>query len=173
MIDEAVHRTYECAGADGWIVIGGIQRVAARLTQLLAPLAPDRVVQVDSLDVHASDTDIAKYARSGASHLRDAADDRRIAEITELAGAHGLGVIGPGDAFLALEKSSVRDLYVTRRYLENRAAEAERAIGAALDQDATVEEVSGRAAERLNSHGGIGAGLRFRTSDVADTSATR
>jgi hypothetical protein len=56
----------------------------------------------------------------------------------------------------------VRDLYVTHRFLEDHAAEAERAIRAALDQDASVEEVSGQAAERLNEHGGMAVGLRFR-----------
>jgi stalled ribosome rescue protein Dom34 len=173
MIAEAVDRAHELAGADGWVVIGGIKRVAARLAQLLTPLAPNRVMQVHSLDVHASEADIAEHARSGASELRDAADDRRIAEIIELAGAHGLGAIGPADALLALEHSSVRDLYVTHRYLEDHAADAERATRAALEQDASVEDVGGRAAERLDEHGGIAAGLRFRASAVAHATATR
>jgi hypothetical protein len=171
MIAEAVGRARNIAGADGWIVIGGIKRVAARLAQLLAPLAPNRVLQVDSLDVHASEADIAECARSGASALRDAADARRIAEIIDLAGAHGLGMLGPTDAFLALEHSSVRDLYLTHRFLEDHAAEAERAIRAALDQDAFVEEVSGQAAERLNENGGVAVGLRFRNSPEERTAA--
>ena len=171
MIAEAAGRARNLAGADGWIVIGGIKRVAARLAQLLAPLAPNRVLQVDSLDVHASEADIAECARSGASALRDAADARRIAEIIDLAGAHGLGMLGPTDAFLALEHSSVRDLYLTHRFLEDHAAEAERAIRAALDQDAFVEEVSGQAAERLNENGGVAVGLRFRNSPEERTAA--
>lgn len=171
MIAEAVTRAHELAGTDGWIVIGGIKRVAARLAQLLVPLAPNRVIHVDSLDVHASEAEIAETARSAASELRDAVDDRRIAEIIEMAGAHGLGTIGSADAFLALEDSSVRDLYVTDRYLEDHAAEVERAIRAALAQDASVEEVSGRAAERLNEHGGMAVGLRFRASPVEHATA--
>lgn len=171
MIAEAVDRAHALAGADGWIVIGGIKRVAARLAQLLVPLAPNRVIQFDSFDVHASEADIAERARSGASELRDAVDDRRIAEIIELAGAHGLGAVGPADTFLALEHASVRDLYLTHRYLEDHAAEAERAIRAALDQDASVEEVSGRAAERLNEQGGVAGGLRFRTGPVEHATA--
>jgi hypothetical protein len=171
MIDEAANRAHELAGTDGWIVIGGIKRVAARLTELLTPLAPNRVVQVASLDVHASEADIAERARSAASELRDTVDARRIAEIIELAGAQGLGRIGPDEAFAALEHSSVRDLYVTHRFLEDHAAEAERAIRAALDQDASVEEVSGQAAERLNEHGGMAVGLRFRPGPVEAATA--
>lgn len=173
MIAEAADRARELAGGDGWILIGGIKRVAARLAQLLETLAPNRVTQLGSLDVHASDADIAQIARSGASELRDMVDDRRIAEILELAGAHGLGAVGPEEARLALEQSSVRDLYVTHRYLEDHAAGAEEAIRAALDQDASVEEVSGRAAERLNQHGGMAARLRFRANAIEHAAASR
>lgn len=172
MIADAVDSACDLAGADGWILIGGIKRVAARLLQLLAPLAPDRVTELDSLDVHASEADIARIARSGASELRDMVDDRRVGAIVDLAGAHGLGAVGPAEARQALEQSSVRDLYVTHRYLEDHAAEAEQAIRAALDQDASVEEVSGRAADRLNEHGGMAAGLRFRASAVEHATAT-
>ncbi len=173
MIVEAVDRAHELAGGDGWILIGGIKRVAARLAQHLMPLAPNRVTQVGSLNVHATEADIAQIARSAASELRDLADDRRIVDILDLAGAHGLGVAGPVEARLALEQSSVRDLYVTHRYFEDHALEAELAIRAALDQDASVEEVSGRAAERLNQHGGIAAGLRFRGNPVEHATASR
>lgn len=166
MIADAVERVHELAGADGWILIGGIKRVAARLVELLEPLAHNRVIELDSLDVHASEADIARIARSGASELRDTMDDRRIAEIVDLAGAHGLGVVGAADAREALAQASVRELYVTHRYLEDHAAEAEESIRAALDQDASVEEVSGRAADRLNQHGGMAAGLRFRAAPL-------
>ena len=165
MIADAVDRVHELAGADGWILVGGIKRVAARLVQLLEPLARNRVIELD-FDVHASEADIAQVARSGASELRDTMDDRRIAEIVDLASAHGLGAIGPADARDALLQTSVRDLYVTHRYLEDHAAEAEEAIRAALDQDASIEEVSGRAADRLNQHGGMAAGLRFRATPL-------
>lgn len=162
MIADAAGKVHELAGADGWILIGGIKRVAARLMGLLEPLAPNRVSELDSLDVHASEAEIAQIARTGASALRDTMDDRRIAEIVDLAGSHGHGVVGPADARHALTESSVRELYVTHRYLEDHAAEAEEAIRAALDQDASVEEVSGKAADRLNQLGGMAAGLRFR-----------
>jgi hypothetical protein len=169
MIADTVDRVCELAGADGWILVGGIRRVVARLAQPLAAVAPERVLELESLDVHSSDADVADVARSGASALRNSVDDRRVAAIEELAGAHGLGALGPADARLALEQSSVRDLYVTHRYLEDHAAEAEQAIRAALDQDASVEEVSGRAAKRLDEHGGMAAGLRFRAVAVEAT----
>jgi hypothetical protein len=162
MLAETVARASELAGSDGSILLGGIKRVVARLAERLAPTAPGRVLELETLDVHASGADVASAARDGASALRNGLDERRVAEIEEAAGAHGLGAVGPEDTRLALSQTSVGELYLTRRYLEDHAAEAEDAVRAALDQDAVVEEVSGAAAERLDSRGGIAAGLRFR-----------
>jgi hypothetical protein len=53
-------------------------------------------------------------------------------------------------------------VYVTPRYLEEHANEANVAIGRALDQGASIEEVSNHAADLLDMHGGIAAALRFR-----------
>jgi hypothetical protein len=162
MLAETVSRASELAGADGAILLGGIKRVVARLADRIAPIAPGRVLELKALDVHASGAEVAAAARDGASALRNGFDGRRVAEIEDVAGAHGLGAVGPADTRLALSQGSVRELYVTRRYLEDHAAEAEDAVRAALDQDAVVEEVSGEAAERLDSLGGMAAGLRFR-----------
>ena len=171
MIADAVDKAADLAGTDGWILVGGIKRVSARMVQLLAPLAHDRVTEVESLDVHSSDAQLAEIARSGASKLRDTLDDRRIGEIVDLAGAHGLGAVGPAEAREALDQSSVYDLYITHRYVEDHAPEAEEAIRAALVQDASIEEVSGPAAERLSQYGGMAAGLRFRPSPVEHAGA--
>jgi len=162
MLADVVDRIDELAGHDGWILLGGIRRVVAALSEHLAPIARDRVAALDSLDVHASEATIAEAARAAASRLTEALDSKRIDLIAEHAGAHGLGTLGPAETRQALEQGSVRELYLTHRYLEDHAADAETAVRSALDQDASVEEVSGTAAERLNEHGGMAAGLRFR-----------
>ena len=74
--------------------------------------------------------------------------------------------MGPADTRTALLQASVRELYLTHRYLQEHASEAEEAIRAALEQDAEVEEVSGHAAALLDEHGGMAAGLRFRPSAI-------
>jgi hypothetical protein len=63
----------------------------------------------------------------------------------------------------------VRDLYITHRYLEDHPAEAEAAVRSAIDQAASVEEVSGAAAEQLDAHGGMAARLRYRLQSEAAT----
>lgn len=164
MLAEAVERIGDLAGTDGWIVLGGIPRVVARLAQSLVSVTPHRVLELEGLDVHASDAQLANAARSGAATLRDAADARQLADITNLAEAGGLGVVGPAATRRALERSCVHELYLTLKYLEDHAAEAESAVRAALDQDALIEEVSGDAAKRLDDHGGMAARLRYRVS---------
>lgn len=170
MLAEAADRITERAGAASWIILGGIKREVAHLADRLAPAAPDRVLELHTLDVHASEAEIADAARTGASTLRNAFDATRIETIVGLAAAHGLGVLGPGDTRVALAQASVRELYLTRSYLREHASETEDAIRAALDQDASVEEVSGPAAALLDKHGGLAAGLRFRPAVIPGSS---
>jgi hypothetical protein len=164
MLAEVAERAMHVAGADGWIVTGGIPKIGRQLAERLSPRAPGRVLNVESLDIHASEADLAEAARVGASTLRNAMDAARIAEITDSGGATGLGALGPAATRETLEQLRVRDLYVTHRYLENHAAEAENAVRSAIDQGATVEEVSGAAAEQLDAHGGMAARLRYRVT---------
>lgn len=166
MLAEAVDRISELAGKESWIVLGGIKREAAQLAKELEATFPDRVRELDSFDVHASEAEIAEIARTSASTLRDAFDAKRIEELVGLAAAQGMGVMGPADARMALSQSSVRELYLTHRYLQEHASEAEEAIRAALEQDAVVDEVSGHAAALLDEHGGMAAGLRFRPTAI-------
>lgn len=167
MLTQAAARIADLAGADGWVVLGGIRRVATALAHELETRAPHRVLILPWLDVHSAVSEIAKAARTGASALRDASDGDRIAEIAGEAAAHGLGVAGSVDTRWALEQRSVRELYVTLRFLEEHGADAEDAVRAALGQDASVEEVSGDAARELDEAGGIAAALRFRPAPAA------
>lgn len=167
MLDQAAERILELAGADGFIVLGGIRRVTTSLAGDLEAHAPGRVLTLASLDVHATVSDIASAAREAASTLRDAHDTDRVASIAGQAAAHGLGVAGSVETKWALEQNSVRELYLTHAFLEDHGADAEDAVRAALGQDASVEEVSGDAARELDAIGGIAASLRFRPAPAA------
>jgi release factor family 10 len=163
MLDEAGQRAVELAGPAGWILVGGIPRVAARFEESVAAAAPGRVLRIDHLDVHSSEAIIADAARAGATTMRDALDVQRVTTIIDRAGAGGLGALGTADIRKALTMESVHELLVTHTYLDDHAADAEEAVRAAFDQGAAVEEISGRAAELLDAKGGIGAELRFLT----------
>lgn len=167
MLSEASDRILELAGDDGWIVLGGIPAVAANLEGMLRSHAADRVIELDGIDMHDTSAQLADAARSGASSLRDATDARRLSRVENLAGAHGEGALGPDATRRALEQESVRELYLTPSYLEDHSTEAEQLVRSALDQDATIAEVCGEAARRLDDRGGAAALLRYRVSPPA------
>jgi hypothetical protein len=162
MLAGVVEQVKRLAGDDAWIVVGGAKQVRGQLGERFDEFAPGRALESESLEAHASDADVAEAARIGASALRDSFDEQRIHEIVDAAGPHGLGAVGIKATTTALERMCVRDLYLTPRYLGEHAADAEDAVHAALDQDAKVEQVSGHAAELLDSLGGMAATLRFR-----------
>lgn len=162
MLSDAADRALRVAGNDGWLVTGGIPHVSLHLADMLASRAPDRVLHDDSLDIHASNADLTAAARAAASKLRNAMDAARLAEIADSSSATGLGAMGPAATRETLDQRRVRELYLTHRYLQNHAAEAEDAVRSAIDQGAIIEEVSGAAAEQLDAHGGMAARLRYR-----------
>jgi hypothetical protein len=172
MLADAAECAMRIAGSDGWIVTGGIPKVGRQVAELLSPRAPGRVLNVESLDIHASGADLTEAARAAASTLRNAMDAARIAEIAEIAdsggAAAGLGALGPSATRETLDQRRVRELYVTHRYLEDHAALAEDAVRSAMDQGAMVEEVSGAGAEQLDAHGGMAARLRYRVASNSD-----
>lgn len=164
MLEDAAECAMRVAGAVGWIVTGGIPKASRQLAERLSSHARGRVLNIESLDIHASEADLAAAARVAASTLRNAMDAARIAEITDRCDATGLGALGPAATRQTLDQRRVRELYVTHRYLEDHAAQAEDAVRSAIAQRAVVEEVSGTAAEQLDAHGGMAARLRYRVA---------
>jgi release factor family 10 len=161
MTGDAARRAVHLAGPDGWIVAGGTPQASARLVRAIARLAPDRVLQLETIDVHASPAELVAAAEEGASALRDRRDLAAIAEMVADAGAGGRTALGNVATREALGQGRVRELYLTRRFLEEHTADAEDAVRAALAQGAAVEEVSRAVAARLDDHGGMGARLRY------------
>jgi hypothetical protein len=120
-----------------------------------------RALHASTLDVHATEAQIAAVARESASALRNAFDLEQISE--SLAGGQGesKGVTGYADCLRVLATRSVRDLYFTERFLDDRPTDAETAVRLALECHASIEHVSGAAAERVDARGGIAARLWY------------
>lgn len=171
MVDEIVGRALEIVEDDEFVMVGGIKGVARRIVARLDESVGGRALELGGLDIHASHARIRDVVKAAASKLRASFDSQRIAEITDEAAAGGLGALGPEETRLALEQASVRDLYMTHKYLEDHAAEAEDAVRAALDQHASIEEVSHEAADDLQRVGGLAAGLRFRPATLENWGA--
>jgi hypothetical protein len=170
MLGEAAERSQQLAGTTGLLVVGGIPGVASQLEALLLESAIGRVARIEHLDVHSPESVVAEAAKTGAATLRDARNIERVHQIIDRAASAGLGTVGEVATKSALAAASVHELFITRRYLEDYAPDAESAVAAAFDQGAVVEEVAGAAAELLDAHGGIGAELRFVGSEVSTIS---
>jgi hypothetical protein len=161
LIEEVTRRSLEMAGHDGWIIVAGIPEVGTHIARTLDGLASGRVLHLHGVDVHSTDAGVRAAAERGASQLRDEMDVRRVAEITGAADDPRLVTCGPAATRRALDRASVRELYLTPRFVEGHLADAEYSVRAAIAQSATIEEVSRVAAQRLDEFGGVGARLRF------------
>jgi len=71
------------------------------------------------------------------------------------------------DTLKALDLAQVRELFITQKFLENHAADANGAVRRAMDEGAVVEHVSGEAATRLDALGGMAARLRYAPAQEA------
>lgn len=168
MLAEAASRIDQLADNDAWILIGGIDVVASalhgRLDKRLIPRSA-----VIALDVHDNEARLAELAREHASRLRAAEDLQRVEEVLSANAAGGTGAVGLKDIDRALFNGQVHELYLTSTFVNDHADEAVSAIRRAFDESATVEHVSGDAAERLDAAGGIAARLRFTIESAATT----
>jgi hypothetical protein len=161
LLAEAEHGIEELARGRAWIVVGGIPSVATALLRHLFPSLLRRALHASTLDVHATEAQIAATARETASALRNAYDLEQMNDVLAGGQAEGKGVTGYADCLRVLATRSVRDLYFTQRFLDDRPTDAETAVRFALECRASIEHVSGAAAERLDAQGGIAARLWY------------
>lgn len=161
MLADLTEKLVELAGADGWILVGGIPAVALSTLKRLRPELTPRTAHVSSLTASATAAEIGEAARVEASRLRNAEDERQVDALLASSESDGRGVRDAVDVMRALENGSVHTLYFTPSFLANQAADTEAAVRIALSTRALVEQVSGAAAERLDHAGGIAASLRY------------
>jgi hypothetical protein len=160
MLKEVSGRISALSGDDAWILIGGIDVVAAALHGSLEKRLADRSAVVP-IDVHDTEPTLAGIAREHASRLRVAEDLRQVENVLSAHAAGGTGAVGLKDIDQALLNGQVNELFVTSSFLKDHPEEAVSAIRRAFDVSASVEHVSGDAAEKLDAAGGIAAKLRF------------
>jgi len=170
MLADVHDRIVELAGDDALILIGGIDNVANTLHGKLDKRLAGRA-SVVPIDVHDNDARLAEHAREHASRLRSAEDLKRVEEVLSANAAGGTGAVGLADIDRALFNRQVHELYLTTDFVNRHSDEAVSAIRRAFEESATVEHVSGDAAQVLDAAGGIAARLRFTISSV-DTNAT-
>jgi hypothetical protein len=151
----------ELGGEPAYIVIGGMAAAAAALRQVLASQSSHLLV-LPEIKRRTPVAALRQLAAAGDSQLRAAEDAALVDELMERVGAHGTGVAGVVAALDALAGGQARQLLLTEEFIAANPAEAERAIGLALDSDADLEIVTrAPAAELGRVAGGIAAHLRY------------
>lgn len=163
-------RLASLAGADGWIVVGGTPESARAVHHALPAGVASRALLLPALHDGATEAELARAADEGAAALRNARDLEAVTQVLARAGAAGRGAVGAEATRQALDGGAVQALYFTPAFLERHADDAESVVRAAMAQQASVVEVAGDAAARLDRDGaGIAARLRFGRGGVAPT----
>ncbi len=172
MLSDVVDRVAHARRPGDWIVIGGTPQPAIQLLHMLESRMenpaerhlgmPTRTVgHAPALHDTATDAEIGRATELAVSDLRMAAADAAVTELVESAGPHGQTVVGLDPARAALADKRVHHLIVAADFIDADPLAAEAIIGAALDQGARVDAITGPPAVRLASHGGVGALLRY------------
>ena len=171
MLADAVSRIDALASEDAWVLVGGISTVATDLHGRLGKKVQERA-SVVPIDVNTSEAALAEVARENASRLRAADDLERIEKVVAAQASGGTGAVGSAEIDKALVNGQVHELFLTSSFVAGNGDKAADAIRKAIDGGATIEHVSGPAAEKLDSIGGIAARLRFTINEARPTTAT-
>lgn len=164
MMRRLATRVVEAAGADGWVLLGGIPEAVRELMAALPEqmILGRRVRVLSELDAQATDARVAAAAERGATLQRRAYDLARVEEVIDHAAAGGRGVIRRESTLRALRTGAVQRLFLTERFLREHPDDGEELVRAAFDNGALVEQASGDAADRLDTEAdGVGARLRY------------
>lgn len=161
VVADVAEKISELADEHEYVVIGGTVAASAALRQVLSSRSKHLLV-LPEIERRASVAELRQLAAAGASQLRTADDSALVDELVERTGAHGTGVAGAVATLDALAGGQVRALLLTEDFIAASTAEAERAVGLALDSGANLEIVTGAPAAKLGRMaGGIAAQLRY------------
>lgn len=153
---------------DGLLILGGTPEVVRTLGQMLPKRLQDRSTEQPSLHLRLSLNELRDAVRQIASDFTAARQMELVQEVLDAARAGGNGTYGPEDTEKALREMRVDMLLLSRDFVWDRSDYADKCVGTAFSQGATVVEVGGAAGERLQEEGGgIAARLRYRLQEDA------
>jgi len=150
------------SGGGAGLIVGGNDAAVHALIRQLPESIASRALILPGIEMHTPDSVLRDMAAGGASTLRNAEDERVIAELTEAVGARGRGVAGRDAVLEAVVGGRAQRVLLSLRFLDADALAAEEIVEEALSDAVDVEVVSGHAADRLEREGaGAMASLRY------------
>lgn len=169
LMRDVAERVARHAAGDGWILFGGTSGPAHEALAALPATLARRAMVMPELHVRSTVPEIGALAGHGAATLRRSADLASVRGALERAGGRGRASVRMEPTRAALDATAVRSLFLTRRFLDDHREDGEELVRRAIGQHASIELVSGDAAELLDSAGeGIGALLRYPAHDAAE-----
>jgi hypothetical protein len=140
------------------IVLGGNARQAHAVANLLHPAVAELLVSIEPIDFKAAEQDIAAAVRAVADAYEADHDMTVVEGLISTFNRHGPAAVEQRSVELALEQGRVRSLVLPYPIA---ADEFDPLIVQATANGASVEFVTGPAADRLGELGGVGAKLYF------------
>lgn len=149
-------------GDHGFLVIGGTPEAVSRAAQEVPKSMASRIAERPSLRVEMTNAELKTAVEEAASSVTQSMQDHLLEDVLNLAGAGGRGSAGKKATERALREQRVETLLLSRNFIKADPEFADRCVGTAFEQQAEVEELSNRGAERLDSEcDGIAARLRY------------
>lgn len=172
MLKQLMDTVSEMLGNDGFLIIGGTPKMVSRAAGEVPKSLESRVAERPSMHVEMSHAEVREAVEKAASKVSRKLQAELVDEVVNLAHAEGKACLGPDETERALAERRVDTLLLARSFIQGDPDLADRCAGAAFEQQAAVEEISGDADQRLMAEGqGIGARLRYTLPNDAEASA--
>ena len=156
----------DLVGEKGFLVIGGTPEMVAAAAGEVPKGLRKRVVERPSMHVEMSSAEVKDAVEEAATELSCDRQEELVRQVVDQARANGKGCLGRESTERALRERRVDTLLLARSFIQEEMDFSDHCVGAAFEQQADVEEVSGDAEELLQSEaGGIGARLRYRGAE--------
>lgn len=169
MLEECARHIVELAGADGFVVLGGVHGPAAALARRLPDALGERCVERPALHLDMTPPQIKDEVEDAASGLSRELQERRAREVVDIAAAGGDASLGWDETARAVSERRARRVYVSAAARENRPDDIDRLVGTAFEGGAEAAELAGAGGELLDRKaGGVAALLRYRTDPPQD-----
>jgi len=148
-------------GGDVLLLAGGSREVTTGIARDLPGWAAGRTAELGEITADATLAEIRQAVEAAASVISARLHVELVDEVIDTTRSDGRACVGPEHTDRALQAGAVDTLVVSRNFSQGEPDLANHFCWMAFNEGATVEEVGGEAATKLDAEGGIGARLRF------------
>ncbi len=161
MIRDVLDALSEPAREGHLLVLAGHSETTSALLRALPERVRERAMEASATQTDATPAELKEAVESAASALSLRLQRALVGQVIDTTRSAGRACLGREPTERALQAGAVEILLLSRAFARAEPDVAERFVDQALEQGATVEEISEAVATELDREGGIGARLRF------------